>query len=137
MATKGPLFPGDKMMESCRGSLEHARALIRGTKQPHPTPPSPRDGRFAREADARSLQDQGDHAKAADIWWSLVRENPGERFLVAQLASCYRGWIFEETKKGTPREELVAIVDLALERCPNSESLSDIQEVFADVPRKA
>lgn len=137
LGDKGAHYPEDRKIAECiealrrtahlieDGAIEAVRNSIRESK-----PDERQAATKARQAEADAKQAIGEYTQAAEILWELLREQPGDRFLTARLAWCYRSWIFREVESKAPPSKVREILDSAVARCGESEALRDIVEAL-------
>ncbi len=87
---------------------------------------SPKAAGAGRLQEAMVKEAQQQYADAVSIYWALVQADPSDPGPRNRMAWCYRAWIVHLQSTGTEPPEIRRITQEALERCPDSQALSDL-----------
>jgi hypothetical protein len=102
--------------DTLEGALTRLRAVVQDTKG---------EKADSRLAQAMVLEAQAQFARAVDLYWALVSENPGDAGLRGKLALCYQMWLSQLGEEGNDAERR-RVAQQAVERCPDSAALSEV-----------
>jgi hypothetical protein len=79
-------------------------------------------------AEALIKQSKKEFEGAIEIYKELLTQSLNDPQIAAKLANCYRQWWYHLKEHDAPQARIKEIVRQALESCPNSEFLRDLQE---------